>query len=45
MVFRGSRPVEPQVAPRMGQHGREILREWLGMDERAIDAFMGEVAA
>jgi crotonobetainyl-CoA:carnitine CoA-transferase CaiB-like acyl-CoA transferase len=45
MVFRGSRPIEPQVAPRMGQHGREILRDWLRMDERSIDEFMGEVAA
>ena len=44
-VFRGSRPVEPRVAPRMGQHGREVLRDWLQMDERAIDEFMGEEAA
>lgn len=45
MVFRGSRPVDPQVAPRMGQHGREVLREWLRMDERSIDQFIGEEAA
>ena len=45
MVFHGCRPVEPRVAPRMGQHGREVLREWLGMDERSIDQFMGEEAA
>jgi benzylsuccinate CoA-transferase BbsF subunit len=44
-VFRGNRPVEPHVAPRMGQHGREILRDWLRMDDRAIDEFMGETAA
>ncbi len=44
-VFHGSHNVAPQVAPRMGQHGREILRDWLGMDDRAIDAFMGEAAA
>jgi crotonobetainyl-CoA:carnitine CoA-transferase CaiB-like acyl-CoA transferase len=44
-LFRGSRPVEPQVAPRMGQHGREVLRDWLRMDEREIDKFMGEEAA
>ena len=45
IVFRGSRPVEPQVAPRMGQHGREVLRDWLGMDERTINQFTGEEAA
>jgi crotonobetainyl-CoA:carnitine CoA-transferase CaiB-like acyl-CoA transferase len=45
MVFRGSHPVEPRVAPRMGQHGREVLRDWLGMDERTIDQFMGEEVA
>jgi crotonobetainyl-CoA:carnitine CoA-transferase CaiB-like acyl-CoA transferase len=44
-VFRGSYPVEPQVAPRMGQHGREVLRDWLQMDERDIDKLMGEEAA
>jgi crotonobetainyl-CoA:carnitine CoA-transferase CaiB-like acyl-CoA transferase len=31
--FRGARPVEAAAPPHLGEHGREVLRDWLGLDE------------
>jgi crotonobetainyl-CoA:carnitine CoA-transferase CaiB-like acyl-CoA transferase len=31
--FRGARPVEAAAAPHLGEHGREVLRDWLDLDE------------
>jgi crotonobetainyl-CoA:carnitine CoA-transferase CaiB-like acyl-CoA transferase len=33
--FRGAPPVEAAAAPHMGEHGREVLRDWLDLDEEA----------
>jgi crotonobetainyl-CoA:carnitine CoA-transferase CaiB-like acyl-CoA transferase len=32
-AFRDCRPAQPVAAPHMGEHGREILRDWLNLDE------------
>jgi benzylsuccinate CoA-transferase BbsF subunit len=44
-TFRGSAPVEPTAAPRMGADGREALREWLNLDDGAIAELLPEVPA
>lgn len=36
--FSGSDAGEPAVAPFRGEHNRDVLRDWLGLDSAAIDA-------
>ena len=32
-TFRGGARVDAVAAPRLGEHGREVMREWLNLDE------------
>jgi benzylsuccinate CoA-transferase BbsF subunit len=45
ITFRDSEPVATTVAPRVGEHGREVLRDWLGFDEPEIEKFLSEEVA
>jgi len=40
--FAGCAPVEPVAAPRIGATGRDAARDWLQLDERALDALLPE---
>jgi CoA:oxalate CoA-transferase len=44
-AFRASAPVVATEAPRIGDGGREALREWLKLDATAADALMHEEPA
>ena len=44
-AFRGSAPVSPVVAPRLGEHGREVLRDWLELADSAVDDLVPKVPA
>jgi crotonobetainyl-CoA:carnitine CoA-transferase CaiB-like acyl-CoA transferase len=45
VAFTGCEPVPTTVAPRVGEHGRDVLRDWLGFDEAAIDKYLSEEVA
>lgn len=45
ITFRGSEPVPTTVAPRVGEHGGAVLRDWLGFDDATIEKYMSEEAA
>ena len=43
--FQGAAPVDAVAAPHMGEHGREVLRDWLDLDEPTIAELFQEAAA
>lgn len=40
--FTGCAPVEPVAAPRIGATGRDAARDWLQLDDQALDALLPE---
>jgi CoA:oxalate CoA-transferase len=44
-AFRGSAPVGPVAAPRLGEHGREVLRDWLELEDSALEHLFGKEPA
>jgi len=43
--FQGAAPVDAVAAPHMGEHGREVLRDWLDLDDPTIAELFHEAAA
>ncbi len=43
-TFGGCAPVGATPAPRMGEQGREVVRDWLKLDDRAVEELFPEVS-